>query len=308
MSDGLIPRRPFGKSGETVSLLGVGGYHLGVPADEKDAFRIVHTCMDAGADFMDCAWEYNDGESERRLGKALAMDGRRDKAFLMTKDCAHDRRAHNSRLKLEQSLTRLKTDRLDLWMIHEVVWEDDPDRILAPGGSAEALVKAKEQGKTRFIGFTGHKSPKIFKRMLDQGFPWDTVLMPVNVLDAHYDSFINEIIPICKAQGIAMIGMKSFADGWLFKSGCDITPQEALRYAMSQDISCLLSGMESMERVEQGLAAARGFQPMSAAETAAILARSQPYALTGEWEPFKTSRNYEGPEGRNFHNVKYAFQ
>src|SRR6187200_1593795 len=179
MAGGTIPTRPLGSTGEQVSLLGVGGAHIGL-TDEQTGIRIVQQCIDAGANFLDNAWEYNDGDSERRMGKALAQGGYRDKAFLMTKDCAHDRRAHHSMYKLEQSLKRLKTDHLDLWQIHEVVWEDDPDRIFAPGGSAEAMIKAKEQGKVRYIGFTGHKHPEIHRKMLSQGFPFDTVQMPLN--------------------------------------------------------------------------------------------------------------------------------
>ena len=216
---GSIPTRQFGKHDEQVSLLCVGGAHLAQPkCSEETAIRIVHACMDAGATFMDNAWEYNDGESERRMGKALAMDGRRKDAFLMTKDCAHDRKANHSMWKLEDSLRRLQTDYLDLWQLHEVVWEDDVDWIFAPGGSAEALLKAKEKGLVRYIGFTGHKDPNIHKRMLSQGFPFDAVQMPLNVLDAHYKSFEQEIVPICQEQGIAVIGMKSFASGDVFKN------------------------------------------------------------------------------------------
>src|SRR5688572_26988010 len=187
-----IPRRPFGATGEEVSLLAVGGAHIGLPEDESVGIRIIHEAIDAGASFLDNAWEYNSGTSEVRMGKALAQDGYRQKAFLMTKDCAHDRVADHSLLKLENSLKRLQTDYLDLWQIHEVVWEDDPKKIFAPGGSAEAMLKAKEQGKVRYIGFTGHKSPSIHKAMLSQGFPWDAVQMPLNALDAHWESFERE--------------------------------------------------------------------------------------------------------------------
>ena len=302
MTDGSIPRRPFGTTGEEVSLLCVGGAHIGHPSEE-DAIKIVHMAIDAGANFLDNAWEYNDGDSERRMGKALAQGGYRDKAFLMTKDCAHDRRAHHSMYKLEQSLKRLKTDHLDLWQIHEVVWEDDPDRIFAPGGSAEAMIKAKEQGKVRYIGFTGHKSPSIHKRMLDQGFPWDSVQMPLNVFDAHHDSFENEIVPICQEQGIAVIGMKSFASGRVFSSNSGITPQEALRYAMSLPVATVVSGMDSLKVLEQNLAIARDFTPLTDAERESILARSEPYSADGEHERFKSTRDFEGNEGRIVHLV-----
>ena len=183
-----IPMRPLGTTGVNVSMLCLGGFHLSVPP-EDEATRIIHTAIDNGITFMDNAWEYADNESERRMGIALAQDGYRDKVFLMTKNCAHDRTAANSMVKLEESLRRLQTDHLDLWQIHEVTFPDDPDRIFAPGGAAEAMLRAKEEGKVRFIGFTGHKSPAIFRRMLAQGFPWDTLQMPVSVLDANFNSF-----------------------------------------------------------------------------------------------------------------------
>jgi predicted aldo/keto reductase-like oxidoreductase len=301
MTNGSIPRRPLGKTGEEISLLGVGGFHIGVP-DEAEGVAIIHTAIDAGANFLDNAWEYNDGASERRMGRALAQDGYRAKAFLMTKDCAHDRKAHHSAWKLEQSLKRLQTDYLDLWQLHEVVWEDDPEWIFAPGGSAEALLKAKEAGKVRFIGFTGHKSPAIHQAMLSQGFPWDAVQMPINILDAHYESFEKEIVPLCHAQGIAVIGMKSMAGGHLLRSGADITPAEALRYAMSQDISTIISGMPSLTQLEQNLDVARNFTPMTTAEQDDLRARSAAAAVDGVFEPFKTTRQFDANEGRVAHS------
>ncbi|MBA3416739.1 MAG: aldo/keto reductase [Chloroflexia bacterium] len=302
MVNGAIPRRPFGTTGEEVSLLAVGGAHIGLPEDEAEGIRIVQQAIAAGATFLDCAWEYNDGNSERRMGKALAQEGYRQKAFLMTKDCAHDRRAHHSMLKLEQSLKRLQTDHLDLWMIHEVVWDDDPDKIFAPGGSAESLLKAKEQGKVRYIGFTGHKHPDIHRRMLSHGFPFDAVLMPLNVFDAHHASFEREILPLCAEQGIAALAMKSFADGHLFRSGAEITPQEALRYAMSLPVATVVSGMESLAILDQNLEIARNFEPLTEAERADILERSRPFADDGTHEPFKSSRDYDADEGRVANN------
>ena len=182
---GSIPLRPFGKSGEQVSLLSLGGAHIGLTSVDEDlSMKIMHTAFDAGVTFLDNAWEYNAGISEVRMVKAINSWRNRDDLFVMTKDCAHDRIAKNSMVKLEQSLRRLQVDHLDLWQLHEVVWDDDVDRIFAPGGSAESLLKAKEQGKVRYIGFTGHKSPRIHKAMLSQGFPFDAVQMPVNVFDA----------------------------------------------------------------------------------------------------------------------------
>jgi aryl-alcohol dehydrogenase-like predicted oxidoreductase len=298
---GLVPQRPFGTTGETISSLGVGGFHIGVP-EEAEGIRIIQTCIDAGANFLDNAWEYNDGESERRMGKALAQDGYRHKAFLMTKDCAHDRKANHSMLKLEQSLKRLKTDYLDLWQLHEVVWEDDPDWIFAPGGSAEALLKAKEQGKVRYIGFTGHKDPEIHRKMLSHGFPFDAVQMPINVFDAHYRSFESEIVPICQEQGIAVLGMKTLAGGYVFQSGTNITAAEAIRYALDRPVATVISGMSNLAQMEHNLAVARDFAPLTEAERADLLARSKPAAGKGEFERFKTTRQYDANEGRVAHN------
>ncbi|HQY30170.1 MAG TPA: aldo/keto reductase, partial [Thermomicrobiales bacterium] len=298
--------RPFGKTGEQVSLLCVGGAHMGM-CDEETGIRIVHESIQAGATFMDNAWEYNSGISEVRMGKALAMDGYRQKAFLMTKDCAHDRVASHSLVKLEDSLRRLQTDYLDLWQIHEVVWEADPDRIFAPGGSAEAMLKAKEQGKVRYIGFTGHKDPDIHRRMLSQGFPWDAVQMPINVFDAHYRSFRNEILPICQEQGIAVIGMKSFASGRVFESGSGITPSEALRYAMSQPVATVVSGIDSIEVLHQNLDIARTFTPLTAEEEADVLRRSAKFVDAGDNERHKTTDIYEGAEGRHHNDYPQKF-
>lgn len=295
-----MPMRPFGTTGATVSLLGVGGAHLGAP-EEAEAIRIVHEALDAGVTFLDNAWEYNDGESERRMGKALAQDGYRQKAFLMTKDCAHDRLATHSMEMLEESLRRLQTDYLDLWQIHEVVWEDDPERIFAPGGSAEAMLKAKEQGKVRYIGFTGHKHPDLHRQMLSQGFPWDSAQMPLNVLDAHHLSFEQEILPLCQRQGVAVIGMKSNAGGYLEKAGAGITPEEGLRYAMSLPVATVVSGMPSLEIMRKNLAVASSYESYSDEDLVALLDRSKPVPV-GEFELFKSSRHYEGKEGRLAHS------
>ena len=297
-----IPRRTLGKTGEQVSILALGGAHIGNEPSKQEAVRIVHAAIDAGMDFMDNAWEYNGGESERRMGNALAQGGYRQRAFLMTKNCAHDRLADHSMVKLEESLRRLRTDYLDLWQIHEVVWPDDPDRIFAPGGAAEAMLTAKEQGKVRFIGFTGHKSPAIFKRRLDQDFPWDTLQSPISVLDAHFNSFQTEILPLAAAQGIGVIGMKGLAGGHLFEQS-DVTAQEAIAYALSQPIATLCTGVDSLAVLEQNLAVGRGFQPLSDAEQKRILAKSFPHSWQGQHEPFKTSHDFEGNEARKEHGL-----
>jgi predicted aldo/keto reductase-like oxidoreductase len=271
---------------------------------EDEATRIIHTAIDQGITFMDNAWEYADNESERRMGNALAQDGYRDKVFLMTKNCAHDRTAANSMVKLEESLRRLQTDHLDLWQIHEVTFPDDPDRIFAPGGAAEAMLRAKEEGKVRFIGFTGHKSPAIFRRMLAQGFPWDTLQMPVSVLDANFNSFQNEIMPIAQEQGIGVIGMKSLAAGHIFDDpAIDITAEEAIRYALSQPIASLCTGIDSMAILEQNLRIAREFIPMAAEEQSAAVDKAFHHAWAGQHEPFKTSLQFEGNEARREHGI-----
>ena len=298
-----IPTRRLGSTGVDVSMLALGGFHISVPPLDE-GIRLIHTAIDNGITFMDNAWEYADHESERRMGIALAQDGYRDKVFLMTKNCAHDRTYDNSMVKLEESLRRLQTDHLDLWQIHEVVWPDDPDRIFAPGGAAEAMVKAKEQGKVRFIGFTGHKSPSIFRRMLAQNFPWDTLQMPVSVLDASFNSFQSEILPLAQEQGIGVIGMKSLAAGHLFDDAeITITAEEAIRYALSQPISSLCVGVDKMEVLEQDLRIARDFVPMTGAEEAAAIEKVFHHAWNGRYEPFKTSFDFEGNEARREHDL-----
>jgi uncharacterized protein len=298
-----IPLRPLGTTGVSVSMLCLGGFHLSVPP-EDEATRIIHTAIDNGITFMDNAWEYADNESERRMGNALAQDGYREKVFLMTKNCAHDRTAANSMVKLEESLRRLQTDHLDLWQIHEVTFPDDPDRIFAPGGAAEAMLRAKEEGKVRFIGFTGHKSPAIFRRMLSQGFPWDTLQMPVSVLDASFNSFQTEILPIAQEQGIGVIGMKSLAAGHLFDDpALEITAEEAIRYALSQPIASLCTGIDSMAILEQNLRIGREFAPMTAEEQAVAVDKVFHHAWAGQHEPFKTSFDFEGNEARREHGI-----
>jgi len=296
-----IPVRPLGRTGVDVSILGVGGAHLSRP-EEDEAIRIVHEAIDGGVTFLDNAWEYGGGESERRMGKALAQEGFRQRAFLMTKDCAHDRRAEHSMQKLEESLKRLRTDYLDLWQIHEVVWDDDPERILAPGGSLEAMVRAKEQGKVRFIGFTGHKSPNLHRQLLASGIPWDTVQMPINVFDAHFSSFQHKILPMCIEQGIGVIGMKSNAGGHLQRSGAGITPEEALRYSLGLPVSVVVSGMDSLEILRKNMAVADDFEPYDEHELDDLLERARAFSGEGEFEPFKSSHAYDGAEGRKVHN------
>ncbi len=291
-----IPRRPLGKTGEQVSILCLGGFHLGVPP-RPEAIRIVHTAIDAGVTFMDNAWEYNDGESERRMGKALAQDGYRQKAFLMTKDCAHDRRAEHSLRKLEESLRRLQTDYLDLWQIHEVVWPDDPDRIFAPGGGMEAMLAAKQAGKVRYIGFTGHKDPFVHLRMLEiaaqHQFRFDAVQMPLNVMDAHFRSFEQQVLPILQRDGIGVLAMKTLAGGAILRSRV-ATATECLHYALNLPTSTVITGMESMERLDQAVEAVRTFKPLEAEQVKALLARTAEAARSGRYERFKTGAVFDG--------------
>jgi uncharacterized protein len=298
-----IPTRPLGKTGEQVSILSLGGFHIGVP-ERGEAIKMIHAAVDAGITFMDNAWEYNDRESERRMGDALAQDGYRDKVFLMTKNCAHDRLASTSMVKLEESLTALQTDHIDLWQIHEVVWHDDPDRIFAPGGAAEAMLKAKEQGKVRYIGFTGHKSPAIFRRMLDLApdYPWDTMQMPVSCFDWHFNSFQQEILPLANERGIGVIGMKSLAAGKVLEES-DVTPQEAISYSLSLPISSLCVGIDSWDVLKQDIAIGQGFQNLPENEMRRIREKAHPHAWDGRHERFKVSHEFEGNQARIDHGM-----
>ena len=255
-----IPRRPLGRTGEHVSILGMGGYHLGTVATVTEAIRLVHEAVDGGVRFFDNAWEYNGGRSEEWMGRGL--EGRRDDVFLMTKVCTHGRGKEVGLRMLEESLRRLKTDHLDVWQIHEVVYYNDPDLIFAPGGVAEALLLAKQQGKVRFIGFTGHKDPAIHLRMLAHDFPFDTVQMPLNCFDATFRSFEARVLPEVNRRGIAALGMKSLGgSGEMVTSGM-IIPEEGLRYAMSLPVATTISGMDTLAVLGQNLEIARKFKPI----------------------------------------------
>src|ERR1700723_3818546 len=258
---GVVPRKPFGRTGLQVSALGLGGYHLGSAETDQIANEIVARALDHGVTFFDNAWEYHDGLSEERLGSALR--GKRQQAFVMTKVCTHGRDKNLAMRMLEESLRRLRTDHLDLWQIHEVIYENDPDLIFAPGAAAEALLEAKKQGKVRFIGFTGHKDPEIHLKVLSHDFPFDTVQMPLNCLDATFRSFETRVLPEAARRGIAVLGMKSLGgSGELVRHGV-VTAEEGLRYAMSLPVATTISGMDSIEVLEQNLKVARGFSPMS---------------------------------------------
>ena len=294
-----IPRRQFGRHAEYVSALGLGGYHIGSVKTEREAMRVVHEAVDAGVTFMDNAWDYHEGGSETRMGKAIK--GRRDRVFLMTKVCTHGRDARVALRQLEQSLRRLQTDHLDLWQIHECVYEDEPERHFAPGGVVEALQRAKASGKVRFVGFTGHKNPELLLRMLSYDFPFDSCQLPLNGFDASFRSFERLVLPELVARGIAPIGMKSLGgDGGAVKKRA-VSAAAALRYAMSLSVATTVSGIDSLRVLRQNLRIARGFKPMSAVEMQEYRTRLAPTAADGRFELYKTTAVFDGDEGRKAH-------
>ncbi|HWX91112.1 MAG TPA: aldo/keto reductase [Terriglobales bacterium] len=293
-SDAVVPMRTMGRSGEKISIVGLGGYHLGKPADEQESVRIIRAGMDAGINFLDNCWDYNGGESEVRMGKAL-RDGYRKKAFLMTKIDGQTRKAAMD--QLEESLRRLQTDHVDLLQFHEVIRDTDPARIFAAGSGMDAVMEAKKQGKVRYIGFTGHKSPDIHLKMLEtafaHGFTFDAVQMPLNVMDAHYDSFEKKVLPVLVKHEIGVLGMKPLGDQLILNSKT-ATPVECLHYAMNLPTSVVITGCDSMPILQQALDAARSFQPMSKADIGALLAKTAPAAGKGEFERYKISNDFDG--------------
>lgn len=298
---GEIPKRALGRTGVRVSALCFGGAHWGRNENEAEAIRILHEALDAGVNFLDNAWEYNGGRSEELMGKAL--QGRRQQVILMTKVCSHGRDKKVALQQLDDSLRRLKTDYLDLWQIHEVVYQDDPDRHFVPGGAADALLEAKRQGKVRFIGFTGHKDPSIHLKMLAHDFPFDTCQMPLNVFDGTYRSFEQEVLPVLNQRGIAPIGMKSLSgNAEPIKEGI-VTPEEAIRYVLSLPIASLVSGIDSRQVLQQNLDIARRYTPMTAADMQSLRTRVARYAIDGRYELFKSSNRYDGRIGREQHGL-----
>jgi len=298
--DGQVPKKPLGRTGVQVSAMGLGGYHLGSAETDEAANEIVAKAFDHGVTFFDNAWEYHDGLSEERLGKALR--GKRDQAFLMTKVCTHGRDKKIALRMLEESLRRLQTDHLDLWQIHEVVYDSDPDLIFAPNGAAEALLAAKQQGKVRFVGFTGHKDPEIHLKVLSHEFPFDTVQMPLNCCDATFRSFENHVLPEATRRGIAALGMKSLGgSGELVRHGA-VTPEQGLRYAMSLPVATTISGVDTMQVLEQNLRVAVNFQPLASAEMQALRDQCRFLASDGRLELFKMTTLYDGKVGREQHH------
>jgi predicted aldo/keto reductase-like oxidoreductase len=289
-----IPHRPLGSTGVSVSIIGVGGHHIGRPKDEDLGIRIIRTALDNGVNFLDNCWDYHDGGSEVRMGKAL-RDGYRNKAFLMTKI---DGRTKDAAAKqIDESLKRLQTDHIDLMQIHEVIRLEDPDRVFAQGGAIEALEDARKAGKIRFIGFTGHKDPLVHLRMLEVAkkhtFHFDSAQMPLNVMDAHFRSFTHQVVPRLVEEKIAVLGMKPMGDGIILKSNT-ATPVECLHYAMSLPTSTVITGMDTMDLLNQGLNAARTFKPMSKTEMAALLQKTAAAAEDGKYELFKTTSRFDG--------------
>jgi uncharacterized protein len=296
-----IPRKPFGRTAETLSIIGVGGYNLGDAPSLKEAIAIVHEAVDAGVNFFDNAWEYHDGKSEEWLGRGL--EGRRDKVFLMTKVCTHGCGKDVARAQLHESLKRLKTDHLDLWQVHECVYDNDPERHFAKGGVIEALDEAKKAGKVRYVGFTGHKHPRIHLKMLSYDYPFDSVQMPLNPFDARYRSFETKVLPEVNKRGIAALGMKSLGGNGQPVTQGVVTVEEALRYAMSLPVATTISGIESLAVLRQNLAIARGFQPMTAAEMETLRRRCAGAAGDGHLELYKSTMKYDGDIGREQHGL-----
>jgi aryl-alcohol dehydrogenase-like predicted oxidoreductase len=298
MSDSAYPEmlyRVLGRTGEKVSAIGVGGFHIGLgQVDEQLAIRIVRTAIESGVTFMDNCWDYNDGVSEIRMGKAL-RDGYRDKAFLMTK--IDGRSKKEAAKQLNESLRRLQVDYLDLVQHHEVIRYEDPHRIFHEEGANAALVEAREAGKLRYIGFTGHKDPRIHLYMLEvaaaHGFTFDAVQMPLNVMDAHYRSFEKQVLPYLVEHDIGVLGMKCLADGILLESNT-VTPIECLHYALNLPTSVVITGIDSLEILDQALEAVRTFRPLSEQQAASLLARTAQAASSGEFEPFKTTSVFDG--------------
>jgi len=304
---GSIPLKRFGKSEDRISAMGLGGHHLGSAPDEKAAVEMMHKAIDGGVTFFDNCWEYNRGKSEDWMGKGLK--GHRDKVFLMTKVCTHGRDAALALEMLEQSLRRLQTDHLDLWQIHAVTYNNDPELFLRPGGAADAMVAAKKAGKVRHVGFTGHKDPEFHLKMLATGFPFDSVQMPINPFDANFRSFENEVLPQLKQRGIACLAMKPMGGhGDPVQKGI-FTAEELLRYSMSvEGTSTTIVGMEKPEYLEANLKVAQSFTPYSEAELQALRAQAKQYAGDGQFELSKVSIKFDNPETRGAHSFPQDMQ
>jgi len=298
-----IPTRPLGKTGVNVSILCLGGWHIGDVKDKDEAVKIMHTAIDEGVTFFDNCWDYHDGGSEEIMGKALAADSGkwRKKVFLMTKVCS--RKGPEVRKQIDESLKRLQTDVIDLMQMHEINWDNDPEWVVEQGGLGE-LLKMQKEGKVRFVGFTGHKSPHIHLKMMPV-HKWDTVQYPINVCDHFYRSFAQQVIPAAKKHGTAVIGMKSLGGGKgkIVKDGV-ATAEECIRFALSQDVASVVSGMDSMEVLKKNIAIARNFKPIEGDELQKLLAKVKPHAGDGRHERFKSTIDFDGP----FHRKQHGFE
>ncbi|MEA3187892.1 MAG: hypothetical protein QOD99_1722 [Chthoniobacter sp.] len=288
-----IPYRTLGRTGEKVSMLGLGGFHIGMQEDEQESIKIIRTAVDNGVNFLDNSWDYNGGASEMREGKAL-RDGYRDKVFLMTK--IDGRTKESAAKQIDESLTRLQVDHVDLMQFHEIIRTEDADRIFAEGGAMEAMLSARKAGKVRYIGFTGHKSPEIHLHMLEvakaHDFHFDTVQMPLNVMDAHYESFGKKVLPVLVRDRIGVLGMKSMGDKFILDSKA-VTPVECLHFAMNLPTSVVITGCDTMPILQQALEAARGFRPLSEEKLSELLGKTEALAHTGKFEPYKNSHHFD---------------
>jgi predicted aldo/keto reductase-like oxidoreductase len=300
MSHG-IPRRKFGRTDEMVSILCLGGHASTNPQklEEAESLKLIQRAVDEGITFLDNCWDYHDGVAEERMGKALAEGGRRDKTFLMTKVCG--RTAKDAEKHLEDSLRRLKTDRIDLWQFHEIVYDNDPDWIFAEDGAIHVVEKAVKSGKVRHIGFTGHKDPSIHLKMLSKPFEWAAVLMPLNVMDVHYHSFQKQVLPELIKRGIAPLGMKSLGGNGSIVAKAGVPVSDAIRYVLSLPITSLVSGIDSEKVLDQNLKIVRDFEPMSDEERRRVEEKTRSMAGDGRYELFKSSKTFDGPVHRKQH-------
>ena len=294
VKEGEMLYRQLGNTGEKVSVIGLGGHHIGRPKDEQFAIELIRTAIDRGITFMDNCWDYHNGGSELRMGKAL-QNGYRDRVFLMTKIDGRTKQA--AAKQIDESLQRLQTDRIDLLQHHEIIRLEDPDRVFAPGGSMEAVLEAQEAGKVRYIGFTGHKDPLVHLRMLEiadqNNFRFDAVQMPLNVMDAHFRSFERQVLPVLVEKEIGVLGMKSMGDPYILQSKT-VSPIECLHYAMNLPTSTVITGIEKMPILDQAFEAVSTFEPMSEQQVNALLGKTREAAATGEYELFKTSAKFDG--------------
>jgi diketogulonate reductase-like aldo/keto reductase len=291
-----VPTRRLGRTNENVSMVALGGAHIGAAAlSDVEAVHLMHRAIDSGITFFDNCWDYNDGRSEERMGRALGTGGFRKRVFLMTKFDGRDRKTAAD--QLDESLRRLQTDHVDLWQIHENIRPDDADHVFAPGGAIEAMLAAQQAGKVRFLGFTGHKSPKYHVHMFEvaaqNGFVFDTVQMPLNVMDAHFQSFEHAVIPVAQATGTAILAMKTFGDHHILDARV-VGPLQMLHYSMNLPVAAVVTGIDSVATLDQAVTAAVSFRPLSDAQVTSILARSAPLSIDGATERYKTTHEFDG--------------